>query len=67
KKKTRDCAAEFVRYAHEHDPDLVHMSLIDAMECLGISWGEGIPHTSVADTIACQKVWDCLFPNYYDD
>ena len=67
KKKTRDCAAEFVRYAHEHDPDLVHMSLIDAMECLGISWGEGVPHTSVADTIACQKVWDCLFPNYYDD
>ena len=66
RKKTRDCAAEFVRYAHEHEPDLVHMSLIDAMASLGISWGEGVPHTSVADTIACQKVWDKLFPNYYE-
>ena len=67
KDKTRDCAREFVRYAHEHDPDQVHMSLIDAMDCFGVSWGEGVPHTSIADTIACQKVWDCLFPHYYED
>lgn len=67
KDKTRDCAKEFVRYAHEHDPDQVHMSLIDAMECFGVSWGEGVPHTSIADTIACQKVWDCLFPHYYEE
>ena len=62
--KTRCCANEFVRYIHEHRPDVVHASLVDAMETMGIAW-EGIPHTSIADTIACQKVWDALFPHYY--
>ena len=51
-------------YIHEHRPDVVHASLVDAMETMGIAW-EGIPHTSIADTIACQKVWDALFPHYY--
>ena len=58
------CANEFVRYIHEHLPDQVHASLTDAMECLGIEW-DGIPHSSIADTYACKKVWERLFPNYY--
>ena len=58
------CANEFVRYIHEHRPDVVHASLTDAMECLGIEW-DGIPHSSIADTYACKKVWERLFPNYY--
>ena len=40
-------------------------ALTDAMECLGIAW-DGIPHSSIADTIACMKVWEALFPHYYD-
>lgn len=60
------CANEFVRYIHEHRPDVVHASLTDAMECLEIAW-DGIPHSSIADTIACKKVWERLFPNYYED
>ena len=64
--KIRCCANEFVRYIHEHRPDVLHASLTDAMECLGISW-EGIAHTSIADTIACRAVWETLFPNYYKD
>ena len=35
------------------------------MECLGIDW-DGIPHSSIADTYACMRVWEKLFPNYYD-
>ncbi len=62
--KARCCANEFVRYAHECRPDIGHASLIDAMKCFGIEW-EGAAHTSIADTYACQKVWDKLFPNYY--
>ena len=64
--KTRCCANEFVRYIHEHRPDVLHASLTDAMECLGISWEGGIAHTSIADTIACRAVWERLFPNYYN-
>ena len=63
--KIRCCANEFVRYIHEHRPDVLHASLTDAMECLGIDW-EGIAHTSIADTIACRAVWETLFPNYYN-
>ena len=65
-KKVRCCANEYVRYIHEHRPDLQHASLIDAMEAFGIEW-EGVPHSSVADTFACRKVWNTLFPNYYAD
>ncbi len=60
------CANEFVRYIHEHRPEVVHASLTDAMETLGIEW-DGIPHSSIADTVACKKVWERLFPNYYDN
>ncbi len=64
--KTRCCANEFVRYAHEHLPELSHASLTDAMAALGIEW-DGIAHTSIADTIGCMKVWGKLFPNYYKE
>ena len=65
-KKVRCCAIEFVRFQNEHYPDNNHASLIDAMETLGIAW-DGIPHSSMADTIACMKVWEALFPHYYED
>ncbi len=63
-KKIRCCANEYVRYIHEHRPDLQNASLIDAMECFSIDWS-GIPHSSAADTFACKEVWNVLFPNYY--
>ncbi len=59
------CANEYVRYIHEHHPELTNASLIDAMECFSIEW-EGVPHSSLADTIACMKVWAKLFPHYYE-
>lgn len=64
-KKVRCAAIEFVRYQGEHFPDNTHASLVDAMATMGITW-EGIPHSSIADTIGCMKVWEALFPNYYD-
>ena len=66
RRKVRCCANEFVRYAHECRPDVLHASLTDAMACFGIEW-EGTAHTSIADTYACRRVWDRLFPNYYKD
>ncbi len=63
-KKVRCASIEFVRYQSEHFPDNNHASLVDAMATLGIGW-DGIPHSSIADTIACMKVWEALFPNYY--
>ncbi len=65
-KKVRCCAIEFVRFQNEHYPDNNHASLIEAMNTLQISW-DGIPHSSMADTIACMKVWEALFPHYYED
>lgn len=65
-RKTRCCANEFVRYAHEHCPDLMHMSLTDAMAHFEVAW-DGVAHSSIADTIGCMKVWEKLFPNYYDN
>ena len=65
-RKTRCCANEFVRYAHEHCPDLMHMSLTDAMAQFEVAW-DGVAHSSIADTIGCMKVWEKLFPNYYDN
>ena len=64
RQKTRCCANEFVRYQHEHLPELEHASLTDAMAALEIEW-DGVAHTSIADTIGCMKVWGKLFPNYY--
>ena len=65
-KKARCAANEFVRFQSEHYPDMVHASLSDAMERLEIEW-DGVAHTSIADTIGCAKVWEKLFPNYYED
>ena len=65
-KKARCAAHEFVRFQSEHYPDLVHASLGDAMERLSIEW-DGVAHTSIADTIGCAKVWEKLFPHYYDN
>ena len=65
-KKTRCCANEFVRYAHEHLPELAHASLTDAMAVFDIEW-DGVAHTSIADTIGCMKVWEKIFPNYYKE
>ena len=62
--KVRCCANEFVRFTHEHRPDVRHAALVDAMECFGVGW-DGIPHSSVADTFACCRVWHKLFPRYY--
>jgi DNA polymerase III epsilon subunit-like protein len=66
REKTRCASIEFVRFQSEHYPDLVHASLSDAMERLDIAW-DGVAHTSIADTIGCAKVWEKLFPNYYDN
>lgn len=63
-KKALCCATEFVRYTHEVRPDVVHASLTDAMACFDIAW-DGIAHSSAADTYACRKVWEVLFPNFY--
>ena len=63
--KVRCCANEFVRFTHEHRPDVRHAALVDAMECFGVTW-DGIPHSSVADTFACCRVWHKLFPRYYE-
>lgn len=65
-KKTRCASIEFVRFQSEHYPDLVHASLGDAMALLEIEW-DGVAHTSIADTIGCAKVWEKLFPNYYEN
>ena len=64
--KTRCASIEFVRFQSEHYPDLVHASLSDAMALLEIEW-DGVAHTSIADTIGCAKVWEKLFPHYYED
>jgi DNA polymerase-3 subunit epsilon len=66
RKKTRCASIEFVRFQSEHYPELVHASLSDAMALLEIEW-DGVAHTSIADTIGCAKVWEKLFPNYYED
>jgi len=66
RRKTKCAAIEYNRYVQEHHPELTHLSLTDAMETLGLSW-DGVAHTSIADTIACAKVWEALFPHYYED
>lgn len=65
REKALDCAAEFARYAHEHELGLTHLSLSDAMTHFGLSW-EGTAHSSLADTDACRRVFEQLFPHYYE-
>lgn len=62
--KVRCASNEFVRFLQEHRPDVSHASLIDAMQCFGVDW-KGIPHSSLADTYACCRIWHKLFPRYY--
>jgi uncharacterized protein YbjT (DUF2867 family) len=63
----RDLGQAYYKAAmHEHLPELSHASLTDAMAALDIEW-DGVAHTSIADTIGCAKVWEKLFPNYYED
>ena len=66
RRKTKCAAMEYNRFVQEHHPELTHLSLSDAMETLGLTW-DGVAHTSIADTIACAKVWEALFPHYYED
>lgn len=63
--KVVDCGAEFAHYVYEHELELAHQSLSDAMAALGLSW-HGNAHTSAADTDACRLVFEALFPHYYD-
>ena len=65
REKALDCAAEFARYAHEHELGLTHLSLSDAMTHFGLAW-EGTAHSSLADTDACRRVFEQLFPHYYE-
>ena len=65
REKALDCAAEFARYAHEHELGLTHLSLSDAMTHFGLAW-EGTAHSSLADTDACRRVFEQLFPPYYE-
>ena len=63
--KLVDCAAEFSSFLHEHEIELLHRSLSDAMAHFDLAW-EGEAHTSKADTYACRLVFHTLFPNYYE-
>ena len=65
REKAFDCAAEFARYAHEHELGLTHLSLSDAMTHFNLTW-EGTAHSSLADTDACRRVFELLFPHYYE-
>ena len=63
--KMIDCAAEFSHYVGEHEIELSHHSLSDAMQTLGLSWS-GAAHTADADAAACRLVFQTLFPHFYD-
>ena len=63
--KMLDLAAEFSRYVHEHEIDLSHLSLSDAMAHFSLDW-KGTAHSSLADTDACRRVFSKLFPHYFE-
>ncbi len=63
--KLLDCAAEFSRYVKEHEIELTHLSLSDAMAHFALTW-DGVAHNSLADTHACRLVFEQLFPNFYE-
>ena len=64
-KKMLDCAAEFSHYVIEHEIELTHHSLTDAMAHFGLEWN-GLAHTSVADAHACRLVFERLYPHFYE-
>ena len=63
--KMLDLAAEFSRYVHEHEIGLSHLSLSDAMAHFGLEW-TGTAHSSLADTDACRRVFEKIFPHYFE-
>ncbi len=63
--KMLDCAAEFSRYVHEHEIELSHLSLSHAMAHFSLEW-TGTAHSSLADTDACRRVFEILFPHYFE-
>ena len=63
--KMFDLAAEFSRYVHEHEIGLSHLSLSDAMTHFELEW-TGAAHSSLADTDACRRVFERLFPHYFE-
>ena len=63
--KMFDLAAEFARYVHEHEIDLSHLSLSDAMSHFELEW-TGAAHSSLADTDACRRVFEKIFPHYFE-
>ena len=65
KSKLVDCGTEFAHYIHEHEIELQHLSLSDAMAHFSLPW-DGTAHTSAADTNACRLVFEALFPHYYE-
>jgi len=65
RQKMFDLAAEFSRYVHEHEIDLTHLSLSDAMAHFELDW-KGTAHSSLADTDACRQVFLKLFPHYFE-
>lgn len=64
--KILDCGTEFSHYVQEHEIELGHHSLSDAMAHFGLSW-KGAAHTSAADTDACRRVFEVLFPHYFKE
>lgn len=64
--KIIDCGTEFSHYVQEHGIELSHHSLSDAMTTLGLPW-HGTAHTSAADTDACRRVFETLFPHYFKE
>jgi len=63
--KMLDCATEFAHYVYEHEVELTHLSLTDAMTHFSLEW-EGVAHNSLADTHACRRVFEVLFPHYFE-
>lgn len=64
--KIIDCATEFSRYVKEHEIELSHHSLSDAMATFGLDW-HGTAHSSTADTDACRRVFETLFPHFFKE
>lgn len=64
--KVLDCGTEFSHYVYEHGIELSHQSLSDAMATFGLTW-HGNAHTSAADTDACRRVFETLFPHYFKE
>lgn len=65
RQKMLDLSAEFSHYVFEHELELSHLSLSDAMAHFSLEW-RGTAHSSLADTDACRRVFEQLFPHYFE-